>query len=168
MTAGMRRLFIGLWPDEAVRAALVDHQRRWHWGGGRPMNAARLHLTLHFIGEIDVARESALRQALAGIDVARFELVLRTTERWSGGIAVLRPDAQPVLGDLHTLCAQRLLQAGIAPQTGAFTPHVTLARNAPHAASPEAFPPIAWTVSGCALIWSHDARYDIVDTYGTA
>jgi 2'-5' RNA ligase len=132
------------------------------------VNPARLHLTLHFIGAIDGAHEAALRQALAGIDVAPFELVLRTTERWSGGIAMLLPDAQPVLGDLHTRCAQRLMQAGIAPQTGAFVPHVTLARHAQNATSPEAFSPIAWTVNGCALIWSHEARYDIVERYGAA
>ena len=166
MNGPLRRLFIGLFPDEAVRAALVDHQQRWSWGRGRPVGPLRLHLTLHFVGEIDAPHEAALRQALAGVEVVPFDLALRAVERWSGGVAVLRPDAQPALSEMHALCARRLLRAGITPRADAFTPHVTLARNAPNAAPPEAFPTVGWTVRDCALIWSHDGRYDIVERYG--
>ncbi|MES1162213.1 MAG: 2'-5' RNA ligase family protein, partial [Rhizobacter sp.] len=102
MSGPTRRLFIGLLPEAAVRDALVAHQRRWYWGDGLPTRPERLHLTLHFLGEVDARREQALRDALAGEDVAPFELVLRTPDGWSGGVAVLRPDTHAALLDLHT------------------------------------------------------------------
>jgi len=166
MSETLRRLFIGLMPDEGVRAALAAHQQLWHWGRGRLTSAARLHLTLHFIGEIDATREAALRQALTGVEVDSFSLVLRTTEVWSGRTAVLRADDQPALSDLHALLAARMLQAGLAPRRDAFAPHVTLARDAPNAVPPERLPRIAWAVRDCALVWSHAGRYDIVERYG--
>ena len=165
MNEPLRRLFIGLMPDESVRAALAAHQQLWHLGRGRPTSGARLHLTLHFIGEIDATREAALRQALAGVEAVRFDLVLRTTEVWSGRTAVLRADDQSALSDLHTSLAARMLHAGLAPRRDTFAPHVTLARDAPNAIPPDRFPPIDWPVRDCALIWSHDGRYDIVERY---
>lgn len=169
MSDATRRLFIGLLPDDAVRAALVDHQTRWYWGTGLPTRPARLHLTLHFLGEVDAAREQALRDALAGEEVAPFELVLRTPDCWAGGIAVLRPDESATLTDLHSRLAGRLPHAGMASHRLDFTPHVTLARAAPNAAPPEATPPVTWTVRDVALVWSQPgppARYDVLGRYG--
>ena len=170
MNAVSRRLFIGLLPDDDVRDAIAEQRHHWHWGvGGLPTQPARLHLTLHFLGEIDATREHVLRAALVGEDVAPFELVLRTPERWSGGIAVLRPDEHAALHDLHARLAARLLQADIAPMRAGFAPHVTMARAAPNAAPPEAVPPIVWTVRDFALVWSRPgppARYEVLDRYG--
>jgi len=169
MSGPTRRLFIGLMPDAEVRDALTAHQQHWYWGAGAPTRADRLHLTLHFLGEIDATREWALRNVLAGEDVAPFDLVLRTPECWSGGVAVLRPDDHPALNDLHARLAGRLLQAGIASHRADFTPHVTLARGATNAAPPEATAPVHWTVSDFALVWSRPgppARYEVLDRYG--
>jgi 2'-5' RNA ligase len=172
VNAPTRRLFIGLMPDDDVRDAIAEQQHHWHWGAGAlPTRPARLHLTLHFLGEIDATRENALRAALAGEDVAPFELVLRTPERWSGGVAVLRPDEHAALHDVHARLAARLLQAGIAPMRGGFAPHVTMARGARNAAPPEGAPPIAWSVRDFALVWSRPgppARYEVLDRYGAA
>jgi len=169
MSGPTRRLFIGLMPDADVRDALTAHQERWYWGAGVPTRADRLHLTVHFLGEIDATREWALRSALAGEEVAPFDLVLRTSECWSGGVAVLRPDDHPALNELHARLAGRLLQAGIASYRTDFTPHVTLARGATNAAPPEAPPPVRWTVGDFALVWSRPgppARYEVLDRYG--
>ena len=171
MSGPTRRLFIGLLPDGDVRDAIAGHQQRWYWSAGSlRTQPARLHLTLHFLGEIDATREQALRSALAGEDVAPFELVLRTPECWAGGIAVLRPDEHAVLHDLHARLAARLLQAGVAPMRGSFAPHLTLARGASNAAPPEGSPPIVWTVTDFALVWSRlapPARYEVLDRYGS-
>jgi len=168
MSGPTRRLFIGLLPDDGVRNALTVHQQLWFWAGHRPMAKSQLHLTLHFLGEIDATREWALREALAGETVAPVELLLRTPECWSGGITVLRPDEHAALGDLQSRLASRLLQAGIAPHRDAFNPHVTLARDAPGAAPPEASRPIVWTVRDFALVWSRHApaRHQVLDRYG--
>jgi len=164
-----RRLFIGLMPGADVRDALIAHQQHWYWGDGAPTRPERLHLTVHFLGEIDATHEWALRNALAGEEVAPFDLVLRTPECWSGGVAVLRPDEHPALHDLHARLAGRLLQAGVVSHRVGFKPHVTLARGAPSAAPPEAAPPVRWTVSDFALVWSRPgppAHYEVLDRYG--
>jgi RNA 2',3'-cyclic 3'-phosphodiesterase len=165
-----RRLFIGLLPADEVRGAIADHQRHWYWSGGSlPTRPERLHLTLHFLGEINATREHALRSALAGEDVAPFELLLQTPECWAGGIAVLRPDENTALDDLHARLTARLSHIGIAPMRGGFAPHVTLARGAVNAAPPEAMRPLIWTVTDFALVWSRPgppARYEVLDRYG--
>ena len=171
MSGPARRLFIGLLPDDQVRDAIADHQQHWYWNAGSlPTRPARLHLTLHFLGEIDATREHALRNALAGEDVAPFELVLQTPEGWAGGIAVLRPDEHAALDDLHARLTARLCHVGIAPMRGSFAPHVTLARGASNAAPPEAMHPVIWTVTDFALVWSRPgppARYEVLDRYGS-
>jgi 2'-5' RNA ligase len=169
VTPTTRRLFIGLMPVDAVRAALVEHQRHWHWGGGRPTPPSRLHLTLHFLGEVDLIREQVLREALAGETVAPFDLILRTPQAWANGIAVLCPDEQRALRDLHAGLAARLVLSGLAPLRSPWVPHVTLARHAPAAAPPEAMAPVNWTVVDFALVWSRlgpPARYEMLDRYG--
>lgn len=165
-----RRLFIGLLPDPNTRDALVEHQRRWRWPrGSRPTRPASLHLTLYFLGEVDVAHERALRDVLAAEQPVPFDLVLRTPQRWSGGIAVLRPDANAVLDDLHERIATRLIEADFVPPRGAWTPHVTLARDARLCEPPQAVAPIAWSVVDFVLVWSHldgPVRYEVLERYG--
>jgi 2'-5' RNA ligase len=165
-----RRLFIGLLPDPDTRDALVEHQRHWRWGRGtRPIRPASLHLTLYFLGEVDLAHEHALRDVLAAEQTVPFDLVLRTPQCWSGGIAVLRPDANAVLDDLHERIAARLIDADFIPPRGAWTPHVTLARDARLCEQPAAMAPIVWPVVDFMLVWSRldtPAHYEVVERYG--
>jgi len=165
-----RRLFIGLLPDPGTRAALVEHQRRWYWPrGSRPTRPAGLHLTLHFLDEVDVIHERALRDVLAAEQTVPFDLVLRTPQCWSG-IAVLRPDPNSVLDDLHERIAARLVDADLMPPRGAWKPHVTLARDAQHCAPPpEAAAPIVWPVIDFALVWSRRTPpigHEVLERYG--
>ena len=166
-----RRLFIGLMPDPATRDALVHHQRQWHWPRGcRPTKPASLHLTLYFLGEVDIAHERALRDVLAAEQTAPFDLVLRTPQCWGGGIAVLRPDANLVLDDLHQRLASRLVDADFVPPRGSWTPHVTLARDAFHCEAPPALAePIVWPVRDFLLVWSRTTPptgYEVLERYG--
>jgi 2'-5' RNA ligase len=165
-----RRLFIGLLPDPDTRSALVEHQRRWRWPrGSRPTRPSSLHLTLYFLGEVDVFHERALRDVLAAEQTAPFDLVLRTPQCWSGGIAVLRSDASAALDDLHERLAGRLVDADFIPPRGAWTPHVTLARDAQHCEPPHAAEPIVWPVVDFVLVWSRTTPptgYEVLDRYG--
>ena len=150
----MARLFIGLWPDDGVRAALADHQAGWRW----PPRAARvarerLHLTLHFLGPVARDRLPALEQALGTVPPARFALRWDGTEVWPGGIAVLRPAPHPALLALHAALGDRLCALGLPLERRAFRPHLTVARKADGA---EAAPPPAgdWAVQGFVLVES--------------
>ena len=150
------RLFLALWPDDAVRQRLVQAQQAWVW----PTRAAcvapeRLHLTLHFLGEVDDAAARMLAAALPPCP-APFSLRLDGVALWPQGIAVLQAGEPPAaLAALHGELATRLRTLGLRVETRRFRPHVTLARHAQCAVPPAASPIVEWTVRGYALVRSH-------------
>lgn len=146
----MRRLFFALWPDEATRDALTNLQMRIN---GRSMRRDNLHLTLAFLGEQADAVVGALTGILHELPKADLPLSLdrigffaRQRIAWIG-----MHDAPGALFDLHRRLGGRLQHAGIRFDARlAFTPHVTLARNANQ---PEDFPfqPIFWKADTVVL-----------------
>jgi 2'-5' RNA ligase len=161
----VRRLFIGLMPDAVVQAALQDHARCWAWPPeSRLTRPERLHLTLHFLGDVEAADEQALYPALAAVRMEPLALVLRTPLVFSGGVAVLLPEENAGLRALHGRFAPALARIGYE-MPKSWVPHVTLARRAAQAAPPEACPPIRWTVREFALVWSRlgaQSRYEVI------
>lgn len=124
------RLFVALRPPRAIRALLT--------GAMHGIAAARwqcdeqLHLTLRFIGELDRHRAEDVAAALGALHghvvaariagVGLFERQGRPHMIWAG----VEP-AEP-LAALHRKVDQCLARVGIAPETRAFVPHITLAR----------------------------------------
>ncbi len=149
------RLFLALWPDEAVRRQLALAQQAWQW----PPRAARvpddrLHLTLHFLGEVHEREARALVAALPPC-TAPFTLRLGRAALWPRGIAVLESSDTPAgLATLHADLAALLRAQGMRVETRAFRPHVTLARHAQGAVPPVEQPAIEWAVRGYALVRS--------------
>ena len=96
--------------------------------------AANIHATLHFLGEIDVSRLEALREAL-GTRVAEpsFEMSL-------GGAGVFPASGAPrvvwlavmkgaeSVANIHREMGERLTRSRFAVEKRAFSPHVTVAR----------------------------------------
>lgn len=150
------RLFLALWPDDAVRRRLAAAQQAWHW----PARAARvppdrLHLTLHFLGEVADSEARALAASLPPC-TAPFTLRLDRVALWPPGIAVLEPVEPPAgLAALHSDLAGVLRAQGLRVEARAFRPHVTLARHAQDAVPPAGLPVIDWAVRGYALVRSH-------------
>jgi 2'-5' RNA ligase len=149
------RLFLALWPDARVRRALAAWRDSFAWpAGAAPVVDARLHLTLHFIGEVDAAGLPMLARTLR-VAVPRFELVLDRARDWHGGLVVLRPGAiPPPLTALHQALGDALRAAGLRPEARPFRPHVTLARHAAGAVAGRAPPAVRWRVAGYALVRS--------------
>jgi len=165
-----RRLFLGLMADEPVRQALVKHMRLWSWpASARLVSPDRLHLTLHFLGQVQAGDEQALLEALPAVAMEPLDLVLDTPHAFGGSIAVLlaRPDDRLVA--LHRRFAPALQRIGQElPEI--WTPHVTLARKAQGARRPANPPPIAWRVREFALVWSkltQPTGYHVLARYGT-
>ena len=142
------RLFLALWPTEDVAAALAAHADRWQWPDtARRTPTGRLHVTLHYIGDVPLADLPRLRQALPrGWEGCT--LRLDHAEVWRGGIAVLEAlQVPPALAGLHERLAAVLRAQGLPVEDRRYRPHVTLARRAQGARPPEGFEPLAWQVA---------------------
>ncbi|MFL6673296.1 MAG: RNA 2',3'-cyclic phosphodiesterase [Massilia sp.] len=163
------RLFLALWPDPAVRAALAGWRDAWAWPrGASPVRDDKLHMTLHFLGNLPGERVPELVQGLA-VPFSPFRLDLGHAKLWPHGIAVLEPHMEPdELLQLHATLAQALAGLGLVPEERKFRPHVTLARRAVNAAPPADGPPISWDIQGYALVESRPGNgggYTVLKTY---
>lgn len=165
-----RRAFVALWPDARVREAIAAEAARWPWPkGAAPVRPDKLHLTLHFLGDLDAARLAAVRRALR--DVTRPALVLRLDAAavWPNGVALLRPRRAPAaLRALHAALGEALAAEGLALERRAYRPHVTLARRAHAVAPPVSIEPVEWRAHGFVLAASDagpPARYVVLDRY---
>ncbi len=126
------RLFLALWPTPPVRRALQGLQARWRWPqDAAVVDPARLHITLHFLGQVPRERVDEFRAALA-VPVESHVLTLaqgRATV-WPGGIAVLELQAPPELQALHADLSRALQSLRWPVEERRFRPHVTFARRA--------------------------------------
>jgi len=133
-SAATRRLFtaIDLPPAVAWRLGrpLVDPPR-----GVRPVPTAQVHLTLHFLGDVDDGMRAAVAAALARLRPEAFTVVIRgggvfpprgrPTVLWAG-VA----DSAP-LAALHATVGAAVAACGLPVESRPYVPHVTLARLAP-------------------------------------
>jgi len=158
------RLFFALWPDARVRGALLERQRHWQWPRrARPTPAAKLHATLHFLGDVSRERIPDLLALHTGLPPGPYgALRLDTATLWRGGIAVLESAAPPAgLAELQSRLGTLLRREGIGIESAArFRPHVTLARAAQGARPPDAVEPIDWLADEVVLVESRRGSPD--------
>ncbi|OBV40415.1 2'-5' RNA ligase family protein [Janthinobacterium psychrotolerans] len=148
------RLFYGLWPDAATRAAFAALQPAV---GGTPSRPDKLHLTMAFLGQRAAHEMPALLAILDEVPASAITLCFdhfsyfpKAELSW----AALRA-TPPALLALRTQLMRRLACAGLAPafEHDRFTPHVTLARKAgPPPAAP--FAPLIWQADQLVLVES--------------
>jgi RNA 2',3'-cyclic 3'-phosphodiesterase len=164
------RLFIALWPEETVRAALLAWQRAVHWPQGARLAApAGLHLTLHFIGAVPRSRLPELARGLAVPPVPPFELLLDEFTVWHHGIAVLQPCAPPPepLAILHGRLADALRALELPVDSRRLRPHVTFARHGQGAAVASTAPaPVRWACEGGYVLAESAGGYHVLQRFG--
>ncbi len=124
------RLFVALRPPWPIRAQLIAAM--YGVAGARWQDDEQLHLTLRFIGEVDRHRAEDIAAAIGALHapalpariagVSLFERQGRPHMLWAG-VQPFEP-----LEALHRKVDGLLGRVGIAPDTRAFTPHITLAR----------------------------------------
>lgn len=167
-----QRLFFALWPGEAIRHAVADAVRDVRAvldPQGRAIDAARYHMTLQYLGGFRRVPDSLLEQACrAGSDlqVPGFDMTLdclgsfdnRQIVWWLG--CRMPPAALLALWDA---LGRALSRHGNWRQPAAFSPHVTIVRNA---RSPVVgiTAPIAWPVRDVVLLRSGQpgGGYDVI------
>lgn len=149
------RLFLAVWPDAAAREALVDWQRRWSWPRGARMTAPdRLHLTMHFIGQVPTARIAAVADGLP-VAFEPFELGFSRPALWRAGLALAMPETvPPALTALHGRLADALQALALPVERRPYKPHLTLARDAEGAVPPAEPLACCWTAEAYALVQS--------------
>jgi RNA 2',3'-cyclic 3'-phosphodiesterase len=110
--------------------------------GVRPVRPAQMHLTLHFLGDVEDDDCAALIDALAQVRQEPFAIAL-------GGTGVFPPRGRPTvlwagvgdsatLSSLHHGVGAAIEACGLAVERRPYVPHVTLARLMPAV-------PRAWT-----------------------
>ena len=91
-----------------------------------------IHLTLHFLGDVQEGVIPALCEALDQVRAAPFTLELSSRGRFPprGPARVLWVGlaASPALESLHAACGRAIAAAGLPLESRPFAPHVTLAR----------------------------------------
>lgn len=159
--APTQRVFFALWPDAAARQQIIDGFRQSVFASqpGRPVTAENLHLTLHYMGQLELPVIAELRQAAAQIEPIEFSLTLdRFGSFPAAGVLWLGCSQIPeALTHLHQTLASQLLAVGIEPEQRPFQPHVTLMRHYKQALTAEQSSlaqPLDWAVRQFALLES--------------
>lgn len=129
-----RRMFIAIDLPKQISwrlAQLVTDPPR----GVRPVRPAQLHLTLHFLGDVEDDSRLAVQQRLAGLRQEPFTITIhgtgvfpprgRPTVLWAG-VA----ESQPLV-NLHAAVAAAIESCGLSVEHRPYVPHVTLARLSP-------------------------------------
>lgn len=149
--------------------------------GARWQDDDQLHLTLRFLGDIDARVADDVAASLAQVRAPGFSLALaglgtfdrrgRVHTLWAG---IARPH-DPLL-HLQRKVEQACVRGGLAPETRAFAPHVTLARLNGSAAPVDGFLAAhagftspAFPVTHFALYESHlgaaGSSYELIERY---
>lgn len=125
----MPRLFTGLEvpPDLAGRLSYL----RGGLAGARWIDPENYHLTLRFIGDVDMVDAEAAAEALARVRRSAFPVringlgVLGTKKAHS---VVATVQATPAILELQAEHERILQRIGLPPEGRKYTPHITLAR----------------------------------------
>lgn len=153
------RLFIGLPLPADVAHVVAGVRDEMHASmGGKPSTTANLHLTLAFLGDGNEQTLQQLRQLLAALPTAAFDITLDMLGDFKRGQIVWLGSQQAPAALLQLADALRtaLDAAGIAYDPQPFAPHVTLLRKGQpiRAALLQA---INWRVSELALYVSESS-----------
>lgn len=164
----MPRLFFALWPDDAVRQRFaVAAEEVAMRGAGRAVPAAKLHLTLAFLGTVADARVAEALEVARHVSVppftARFDRIgsfPRAGVAWAG--CSRPPEA---LDALAARLADGLRRASFGLEQRPFAAHVTLARRIRRGTEAPLAPAVDWRARELALVES-DLRTGAYRTRG--
>ena len=158
-------LFFCVFPDALACEAIAvesDALRVEHSLTGRPLEASRLHLTLHYLGQhaglrqdiVDAACQAAEQvvQPTFGISLASASSFGSAQDRRP--CVLLCPEEHPPVHALWRELGTRLMAAGLGRYLERqFTPRVTLLYDT-HVLAPQSIDPIHWQARDFSLVHS--------------
>jgi 2'-5' RNA ligase len=182
--AGLKpaRLFIALWPEEAVRHGFAEAGASLHKRlAGRLTRPETIHLTLVFIGELALERIPDLLGELGTDKSPAFSVNFDQAGCWRHNrIAYLAPSQPPqALFDLVIRLEQSLDKLAITYDRRPYKPHVTLIRKAEcenpalgrvsGMSDSDIIRPVSWSASRFVLVESvsipEGVRYDVLGRF---
>ncbi|MEM7012139.1 MAG: RNA 2',3'-cyclic phosphodiesterase [Verrucomicrobiota bacterium] len=176
------RAFFALKPDdEAIQQLLdrIESLKRKGWDRlARFTTADNLHLTLRFLGEVEVETLDKLREGAktiaAGISQFDYEIgaAILFPRVSRARVIVTKIEAPEELRELNRQLEQNAVDCGLPEEQWSFKPHVTLARlkqgmkrpNLPSYAAPIRQRATEVTLYKSTLN-SEGAQYDILESY---
>lgn len=127
----MPRLFLAIDLSTELKSALADLQQELP-AGSRLTSPEQMHLTLHFLGEAEVA---AVVEAVREVSVPSFHWQPQGVGTFSGAgrMQIVWAGIEPCndLITLHRELAVALVRAGFPVESRPYHPHLTLARCGP-------------------------------------
>jgi 2'-5' RNA ligase len=161
-----KRYFFATWPPAPTAAAL----ERWAKElAGRPTPAAKIHLTLAFLGAVEP--EKAVLAARR-VKAARHALPMEKAQYWKHNrIVWAGPRGTPAgVKALVEALHQELFRAEYILERRPFAAHVTLLRNAAAPRELPRLPEVEWPVQEFTLVRSalggaKGSVYDIVERF---
>ncbi len=152
-----RRLFFALCPDDALRARLKQQLRKvLPRGAGRAVPVDNLHITLVFLGQVEMPVTDCIVAAGDAVRCPPFRLELGRLDYWSRPrILWLGPRHTPP--QLFTLVGglrQHLQPCGIPLDPRPYQAHMTVMRKVGRAPAVGETPPLAWDVTDFSLMES--------------
>ena len=166
------RLFVALWPDDAIRQQIKSSALNLFLPcDGRVIPRQNWHITLAYFGMANESTQVCISKQLANVQSQSFNVHLNKTGYWpKPAVAWLGPDS--VTGELQQLFdkVQHALQpCGYTPDTRPYQPHVTLVRKAKHLPKDSAFAAIEWQVNHFCLVESRTgqdgAEYHVIKSW---
>jgi 2'-5' RNA ligase len=148
------RLFLALWPDQAIRADIDAHASCWTLPQSCLCYGPQdWHVTLHFLGPVAMERVPDLAQAV-DLPMDPFQLLLDKPQLWPRGLAVLgAAQVPPALCDLHARLGAAVAAVGLPAEERTYRGPVS----------------VTWPVRSFALVvstGSRDRRYEVLREYG--
>lgn len=164
-TPSTDRLFFAVFPEPAAAdriAALAQALRQQHGLRGKPLPAARLHVTLHHLGDyagLPADLIAKAKEVAARVTMPVFEVAFGSASSFGGGRRqrplVLRgeEDLTPLLS-LQRALGEAMTAAGLGRHvTRKFVPHATLLYD-DRVLAPRPVMRIAWTAREFTLVHS--------------
>jgi RNA 2',3'-cyclic 3'-phosphodiesterase len=126
-----KRLFVGIGIPESCKKTLLSVDPRM--SGLRWQTAEQLHLTLSFLGDVEISAEERLREALHAVRIEPFLLPLRGLGIFHSGdqvsiVWVGVGKGHPHLFALHRRVQDAVVNLGMETDLRPFHPHVTVGR----------------------------------------
>lgn len=128
-----QRLFVALWPDDALRTAIRDATAPLIAGvPGHHVPDGNWHVTVVFIGNWPVARRGVLEAALARVPVEPIEVDFEFVTLWPRPRAIVLEagETPPRLLRLVMRVCEAVEVFGWQRQMRPYRPHLTLVRRA--------------------------------------